>query len=154
MIKVSKLSDYATVLMTVVAQSDGQLLSAHDLHEKTRIPEPTVSKVLKLLSKAKLLDAHRGAHGGYALARSSIEITVAHIVTAIEGPIGLTECSIHDECCTIEPWCGVRGNWRLISAAVNNALQSVSLQQMATTALPAQKRHEQTLAFNAGHAGA
>ena len=131
MLKLGKLTDYATVVMTALAAEPARLRCAQDLSEQTHVAAPTVSKLLKTLSKEGLVDSIRGAHGGYRLARDPARITVADIVAAVEGPIALTECAVHDGCCTIESYCGVRGNWRLINQAIQEALASVSLAQMA-----------------------
>ncbi len=92
---------------------------------------PTVSKLLKQLAKHGLVESIRGAHGGYRLARRPELITVADVVSALEGPIALTQCSVHGGGCAIEPHCGVRSNWRLINGAIRQALESVTLAQMA-----------------------
>ncbi len=131
MLKLGKLADYATVLMTVLAARAQDLHSAHELADRTHVPLPTVSKLLKLLGKAGLVESLRGASGGYRLLRAPQAISVADIIRAVEGPIALTECSTHGGGCGIESTCGTRSNWRLIDSAVRNALESVTLAQMA-----------------------
>ncbi|HET7797938.1 MAG TPA: Rrf2 family transcriptional regulator, partial [Nevskia sp.] len=78
-----------------------------------------------------LVESTRGAHGGYRLARSADEITVADVVSALEGPIAITACALHGGGCTIEGSCTSRSNWRLIDDAVRDALSAVTLAQMA-----------------------
>lgn len=135
MLKLGKLADYATVLMTVLAARPQDLRNAHELSERTHVPAPTVSKLLKLLSKAGLVEAVRGASGGYRLTHEPNTVTVADIIRAVEGPIAITQCSKHGEGCGIESTCGTRGHWRLIDAAIRNALESVTLEQMARPVL-------------------
>lgn len=130
MFKLGKLTDYGTVLMTALAANPARLQTSQELAASTRLAAPTVAKLLKLLAKAGLVEALRGAHGGYRLARSPERITVADIVTAIEGPIALTQCSVHRGC-GIELHCGVRSNWRVINDAIRSALEAVTLAQMA-----------------------
>lgn len=130
MLRVSKLTDYATVVMTCLATSDSEVLSAQQLAERAHLEVPTVSKLLKQLAHAGLVASLRGASGGYRLTREPVAITVAEIVTAIEGPIGMTECSVHHGQCGHEPHCGVRVNWQRISHAITTALESVSLADM------------------------
>lgn len=130
MFKLGKLTDYGTVLMTSLAGEPARVQTAQELAAATHVALPTVAKLLKLLAKAELVESHRGAHGGYRLARKPDEISVADIVCALEGPIALTECSIH-EGCGIESHCGVRSHWRLINDAIRTALDSVSLAQMS-----------------------
>lgn len=136
MLRISKLTDYATVLMTVLAQDAPAVLSAVELAARARIELPTASKVLKMLVHAQLVTSFRGASGGYRLARAAAEISVADIVAAIEGPFGMTECVAHAGQCDHEPHCGVRGNWQRISSAIEGALRSVSLAEM----VPAKRR--------------
>ncbi len=130
MLRVSKLTDYATVVMTCLAAAGDEVLSAQQLAERARLEAPTVSKLLKLLAHAGLVTSFRGVNGGYRLAREPKAISVAEIVIAMEGPIGMTECSAHDGLCGHESHCGVRVNWQRISLAIATALESVSLADM------------------------
>ena len=129
MLRVSKLTDYATVVMTCLAAGDGTL-SAQVLAERARLEVPTVSKLLKQLAQAELVVSTRGINGGYRLARLPEKISIADIVTAMEGPIGMTECSAHAGSCGHEPHCGVRVNWQRINQAIAGALAGVSLADM------------------------
>ena len=131
MLKLSKLADYATVLMTAVAREPSRTHTGQELAERTRIPAPTVAKLLKVLTKDGLLESLRGAHGGYRLGRAAERISVADIIKALEGPIAVTACSAHGpEPCTIETDCATRANWRLINTAIREALEAVTLAQM------------------------
>jgi len=134
MLRVSKLTDYATVVMTCLAESADEVLSAQLLAERARLEAPTVSKVLKQLAGAGLVDSWRGANGGYRLAREPRAISVADIVTAMEGPIGMTECCAHSGLCDHESHCGVRVNWQRISDAIRTALEGVTLADMLVSA--------------------
>ena len=131
MLRVSKLTDYATVVMTCLALSDAkEILSAQQLAERAHLEVPTVSKLLKQLANAELVESKRGVNGGYRLARAPASISVADIVTAMEGPIGMTECSAQAGTCNHEPHCGVRVNWQRISLAIRVALEGVTLADM------------------------
>jgi FeS assembly SUF system regulator len=98
---------------------------------------PTVSKLLKQLAHAQLVTSSRGVNGGYRLARAPQQITIADIVTAMEGPIGMTECGAHAGLCDHEPHCGVRVNWQRINQAIAQALANVTVADMVK---PAPKR--------------
>ena len=130
MLRVSRLTDYACVLMTCLAQGPRETMSAADLAVLTRLELPTVSKLMKRLSRGGLVNSSRGAQGGYRLARPSDSITLADIVVAMEGPIGMTQCSVHAGRCHFESHCGARSNWRRVSDIVVAALQGVSLAEM------------------------
>lgn len=130
MLRISKLTDYAILLMVELARS-GDTLSAHALAERVGIELPTASKVLKLLAGGGLVESFRGASGGYRANRPAGEVSVAAVIAAIEGPIAMTECSVEEGLCSQEDSCGLRGNWQRISLAVAAALQNVSLAEMA-----------------------
>jgi FeS assembly SUF system regulator len=129
MLRVSKLTDYATVVMTSLAAGE-RVMSAQALAERAHLELPTVSKLLKQLAQADLVASTRGINGGYQLARAAERITIADIVTAMEGPIGMTECSAHAGLCGHEPHCGVRVNWQRINQAIAGALANVTLADM------------------------
>jgi FeS assembly SUF system regulator len=103
--------------------------AARDLAVQTQIPEPTASKVLKKLARARVVVSQRGAKGGYALARPAEQIGVNEVIEAIEGPIAVTECSddTTDSFCEYETNCGVRANWQRINVAVHKALSEITL---------------------------
>ena len=133
MIRLAKLTDYGLVLMTVMARpSASPVHTARDLAAVSRLPLPTVSKLLKQLSQSGLLLSHRGIKGGYSLAKEAVDITVAEIVMAIEGPIALTECSTEiSGLCDLERSCPIKSNQRVISQALRSALEKVTLSDLA-----------------------
>ena len=108
-----------------------------ELAEQSGLEIPTVAKVLRPLAQAGLVEGFRGAGGGYRLARDAAAISLVEIVEAMEGPLGMTECSLHDGACGIEQSCGVRANWRRINDVVVDALRNVSLAQMIDGVPPA-----------------
>lgn len=129
MIRIGRLTDYGIVLMSHVAANPVVDHSAAEIATAARLPLPTVSKLLRLLAKEGLLTSHRGAKGGYALARPAAQISVAGIIGAIEGPVALTLCTTgeHTGDCELEGCCPVRGHWQKINRAVRDALEDVTL---------------------------
>ena len=128
--RVTKLTDYATLVLTVLAARPEEVLSASELADEAGLEVPTVAKLLKPLAQAGLVAGFRGSNGGYRLARAAAGISLVEIVEAMEGPLGMTECSLHAGACGIEHSCGVRANWRRINDVVADALRGVSLAQM------------------------
>jgi FeS assembly SUF system regulator len=134
MIRLTRQADYGIVVMTHFARRSGfETMAARDVAAETHLPLPMASKILKALVRGGLLESHRGVNGGYCLARAPEEISVADIITAIEGPIGMTDCTGDEaEGCNIEPFCAVRGNWQLVNRVVEQALQRITLDHMAS----------------------
>lgn len=149
MLRLSKLTDYGTVVMTALARSPDKQRNAAELAEGTRIAVPTVRKLLKRLTHQGLVESTRGAHGGYRLARAPEDISMADVIAALEGPIGLTECAVHDGRCGIESECSLRGNWQIINRAIREALAGVSLAEMAGPMTDLRLRAETRRAANA-----
>jgi FeS assembly SUF system regulator len=136
MLRITKLTDYATVVLCTLAEAPARVHSAAELAERARLELPTVSKVLKPLAHAGLVTGFRGAAGGYRLARSAESIRLIEIVEAIEGKLGLTECSGEHSSCEHEPHCGTRGHWHKVNLVIAGALRDVSLADM----MPEQSR--------------
>lgn len=134
MLRISRLTDYATVILASLA--GGGLASAADIADRTRIGLPTVSKLLKELQHAGLVRSMRGAHGGYQLARPAGEINAAEIIDAVEGPVALTECSGGAGQCGLEANCLVGPGWQRISRAIRHALVGVSLEDLVRREAP------------------
>lgn len=134
----TKQADYAIVLLTRMAAAPDLRFNATEVATATGLPQPIVSKILKLLTRRDLLVSHRGAKGGYVLARTADEISIAQIIEAVEGPIGITEC-VDDAPgeCSQEPICPVRSNWQRINDAVRQALGEITLEEMSQPLSPA-----------------
>lgn len=136
--KFSKLTDYAVLVLSALDEGGEQSASASALAKDTGVPEPTVSKVLKLLSRHGLVQAQRGVNGGYVLTRSLSDISVLDALIAVEGPLTMTECLSGDgeSSCSLEAFCALNGRWTIVNKAVENTLNNISLAQMAYPAKP------------------
>ena len=129
MLKISRLADYATTVMTILA-SRQECFSAARVARTTPLSMATVSKILKLLNESKLVNSERGANGGYKLARPPEAISIAEIITAIDGKLAMTECSRAENRCEHDTVCGLRNNWQIINRLVFEVLDSLSLADM------------------------
>lgn len=132
MLRISKLTDYAMLVLAQMAKQPEMLLSASVLADVLHLSLPTVSKVLKMLAEAGLVHSVRGVEGGYRLKRSAQEITVAAVIRAIEGPFSMTECGEKNSCCMIETTCGMKGNWLKINKIVYSLLEKITILDMAS----------------------
>jgi FeS assembly SUF system regulator len=131
MVRISRLTDYATVILATLAGEPDRVLNAHHLAAATRIAVPTVSKLLKQLQRAGLVISTRGQHGGYQLARPATQISAAVILDALEGPVALTDCAAAAGQCDIEDSCRVGRVWQRLNAAIRRSLSEVTLAQLA-----------------------
>lgn len=131
MLRISKLTDYGTMILVHLAVNPGELSSASDVASGTRLALPTVQKLLKLLARSDLVRSERGAEGGYVLARSAASITAADILDVLEGPLSITECSTADSHCELESGCPVGGAWQKINQGIRGALGEITLADLA-----------------------
>jgi FeS assembly SUF system regulator len=136
MLRISKLTDYGTVVLAHLAGADGMVCSAADVAEATGIAPPTVSKLLKSLARAGLVISTRGANGGYRLSRPAHDISAAAVIDALEGPVSITECSATDSSCDYEDVCNVGNAWQNINVAIRRALEDVNLTDLTRTNTP------------------
>ena len=130
MLRISKLTDYGTVVLAHLAANPAAVCSAADVAGATGIAPPTVSKLLKSLARAGLVASTRGANGGYRLSRDPSEISAADVIDALEGPVSITECSSGDSLCEHEDSCSVGSSWQRINVAIRRALDDVSLNDL------------------------
>jgi FeS assembly SUF system regulator len=131
MLRISRLTDYATVVLATLAEHPERVQTATALAEHTRIAAPTVSKLLKQLQRANLVTSTRGLHGGYQLARAATDISAADIQDALEGPVALTDCSAGHGHCEIESNCRAGRVWQRLNLAFRRSLSEVTLAQLA-----------------------
>ncbi len=132
MIRLSKLTDYAVVMLSHMAAREDSVYTAARLSDRCAVPEPTAAKILKLLARAGILSSQRGSNGGYGLARPAARITVAEIIVAMDGPIALAACVDGSaDHCEVEGLCSMRGNWNRVNRAIRGALEDVTLADMA-----------------------
>lgn len=131
MIKLSRMSDYAVVVLEGLARQNDASLSATQIAALVNLPEPTVAKVLKQMTVGNLVTSSRGVNGGYAIARPANKITVFDIVSVIEGRLSLTACVDGDhEPCALEGSCALTGRWNVVNEAVRKAFTGITLADM------------------------
>ena len=134
MIRISRMTDYGIALMTRIVQDPGaESFSSRDLADKLSLPQPTVSKLLKTLTRGDLLVSQRGVNGGYELALPAEEITLTRLIDVLEGPIAMTVCSTDDaeNSCDLETHCMLSGHWKWINRKIMQALAGVTLADIA-----------------------
>jgi FeS assembly SUF system regulator len=131
MLRISKLTDYATVILARLAAEPEQRFTAAQIAAETHLAVPTVSKLLKQLHRQGLVASTRGSAGGYLLSRPATEITAAQILDALEGPVALTECAGLASHCGIERTCRVGHSWQRVNLAIRRSLQEISLLELA-----------------------
>jgi FeS assembly SUF system regulator len=130
-LRISRLTDYGTVILACLAGQPTRLWTAAEVAECTRLSLPTVSKLLKQLQRGGLVASTRGSHGGYQLARPATGITAAQILDALEGPFAITECSGQHSTCDFESNCQVSHAWQRVNAAIRRALSDISLAELS-----------------------
>jgi FeS assembly SUF system regulator len=129
-LRLSKLTDYAVVVLTRLAHVDA-LATSPGIAAATGVPEPTVAKVLKAMTQSGLVVSQRGARGGYRLARPLAAIPISDVIVALEGPIALTACVDGAQGnCEAEKLCPVRGRWDPVNEAIRGALSAITLADM------------------------
>lgn len=130
--RLSRLADYAIMLMTHAAQHPADSHTAAESAAATRLPVPTVARVMARLCRAGFLASERGAKGGYRLARPAAGIPVGAIVSLFDGPVMLTRCAQSGpRQCEVEALCPSRVGLQRLNLAVRKSLDEVTLAELA-----------------------
>src|ERR1700754_2788759 len=109
--RVSTRGDYgARALLSLALRGSERPTSVKEIAERTSLPQPYLEQILLSVKGAGLVRSKRGVGGGYVLARTPSEITLADVVAAVDGPL-TTLMGEHDHCeghCVLqEVWVGV-----------------------------------------------
>jgi FeS assembly SUF system regulator len=132
MIRITRQTDYGILLLSQMASRPlSEVHTAKQAAQQSHVPLPMASKILKALAKGGLLVSQRGVKGGYRLAAAAEQISIGDVIQALEGPIGITECSFNPGACDREGSCPVQTNWKRISLAMRDALDRIPLSDMA-----------------------
>lgn len=122
MLKLSKKVEYGLIAMRHIAAAR-TVVSAKEISDRYTISHDLVSKVLQKLSKAGLITSQQGTNGGYSLARKAADISISHVIDAIEGETtGLVQCmtaddslcSIYDNCTIKNPLGKIQHNLHMV----------------------------------------
>jgi Rrf2 family protein len=132
MLSITKKAGYGLVAMTHLATlRDGQVASAREIAELFGVPSSLLMNVLKELSAAGFVQSTRGARGGYRLSHDPAEITMADIVTALEGPIRFADCTgVDPKGCRMVEKCPIAVPVRQVSKRIREVLDEVRLKDM------------------------
>jgi FeS assembly SUF system regulator len=137
MLRITKLTDYAIVVLSHLAGQQSGPCTSRGVAGATGLPQPSVSKILKSLARAGVVRSERGVQGGYRLARAPGSVCVADIIDAVEGPISLTECTTErPDGCEYSGACALESTWARINRAVRRALADISLADIAMPEAP------------------
>ena len=133
MIKVSRMADYAILLVCKMSNDENKVYSSQELSIITSLKITTISKILTKLTKANVTDSIRGVSGGYKLTMKAGDISVGNIIDIIDGKVALTVCVEEGENhnCNLVSLCPSQSNWQIINNTVREALNSVSIAEMA-----------------------
>lgn len=126
--KVSTRGDYATrALLSMVLHGDESPTSVKEIAERTGLPQPYLEQILLAVKGAGLVKSKRGVGGGYLLARSAEDITLADIIVAVDGPIAQRLDSYDHH----EGHCVVQDVWVEVSEQMRAVLDEISLAELA-----------------------
>jgi Rrf2 family protein len=132
MLRLSKKADYALMAMKHLAlRGDRGSSSAREIAGAYDIPIELLAKVLQRLVRGGLLASHQGTRGGYQLARTPAQISVADVIQAIDGPVTVTACSSDGGSCEQYAKCNVRDPLWRVRERILSALGECTIAQLA-----------------------
>lgn len=141
MFLVTRKTDYALVALAHLARRADRWVSAREVATRSGISLAVLTNLLNALAHGGLVTSARGVKGGYRLARSPEDITLADVIQAIEGPARLTVCAAspaegESNRCRFEEVCVLRGPVRKAHRRLRAFLEGVTLAELAFEAEP------------------
>ena len=137
MLRLSKKADYALIAMKHLAlRGDRGSSSAREIAALYDIPIELMAKVLQRLVRRGLLASHQGTRGGYQLAKPPLQMTVADVIQAIEGPVTVTACSTDEGQCEQFSKCNVRDPLFRVRERILAALGECTIAELAADPPP------------------
>jgi len=113
MMQVSRKVDYALrAVIYLASQKNGRPVPVKEIAEHRRIPGKFLEKIIQDLIRAGVVRSHRGAHGGYTLARDPDHVSFREIIEAIEGPISINVCVTEQRDCSVLASCNMQRIWQ------------------------------------------
>ena len=129
--RLSTRSQYGVRFMLALARNYGQgYVYLKDIAKGEGMSEKYLSLITIALKGVGLINACRGARGGYALSREPAEISIKEIVDALEGESGLVGCVKDASACPRVPICASRDIWVFLGGKIDETLSSFNLEQM------------------------
>ena len=95
-------------VLYLAKQPKGKIVSLSEVSRSEGIPEKFLAKIFQSLARVGLLVSHRGARGGFSLARPADQISVKELMEAIQGPICFSKCLSDLEDCEKKDVCRLR----------------------------------------------
>ena len=127
MLRITKMTDYAVLILANLALHDNKLLTAKEIASDTHISLPTTQKILKKLNRKNLVISKQGASGGYSLDPETKKLSVATLLEKLDGDLSITQCSSNDDQCEVEDFCNIGNAWQMINQRVQWALNDITL---------------------------
>ena len=131
MLKVTRLADYAVIIVTSFKGVEKEIVSAQQIIKKTNLQQATVNKILAILVRKKILTTFRGTKGGYKLRKDLSNISIKDLIEAIEGPVALTDClgeNAND--CNLFNLCATKNTWGLVNNAIKETLDKIKIKDI------------------------
>ena len=125
MLKITKKTEYALIALSHIASNDA-LVRSIDISKKYSIPKELMAKTLQLMAKVGYIKAIKGPNGGYQSNINLNDISLKKFIESIEGPLGLIDCQISEECTQID-FCNIKKPIKRINDNLLNFLDNISL---------------------------
>ncbi len=124
---ISRKTDYALRMLSMLAKDPGSLLSVRTAAEEVGVPYSFARSIQHGLVQAGIIESLRGVRGGMRLKVDPAQVTIRQIVEAVQGPLIMNDCMTPEGACYRQPECCYHPIWAGTQALVNSYLDSVTL---------------------------
>lgn len=134
--EISRRTDYGVrVIMDLASLPDSARASTQEIADRQSIPAPFLAKIISKLSLSGLVITYRGAGGGVSLARPASEISLLHVIEALDGPVRLNRCVIEPSACPRDGHCPVHHIWAKAQSELTSLLDDTTFDDLVSAGL-------------------
>ncbi len=130
MLKFTRKLEYALIALSHINKKRDSYSSAQEISIQYMIPKELLAKTLQQMKKLDYISAIKGPKGGYVLNKKLSSISLVKFIEDLEGPVGMVDCSINDDCLQIKN-CNIRLPINKISNNIRSILNNINLSEIA-----------------------
>ena len=128
---ITRETDYAVRCVLYLSKNPDSVSDVNDISEAMGIPKTFVAKILQRLAKAGIARSTRGVKGGFKIAGNPSQLSLLHVIEAVQGPLSINLCVINEKSCVRSEYCSVHPAWIEIQHAIEKRLKQYTFGRLA-----------------------
>ena len=123
-------TDYSIRALVYLALHSSVEIKAGEIAEKQEVPLEYLQKILQRLTRGGFILSHRGAYGGFSLAKEPEDINLLEIIETMQGKLVMNKCFLGKDGCPRAPKCVLKDTWLQLEQRISGFLSQITLQDL------------------------